>query len=104
MLHYKGVWNERQRKLDKGEVAVEKSQKRYKQYTTHKKDACDRPSSNYVVLKFFILNLFLCRHLDIISERLFNKFSSLPPVEMKLKFKIKMNFSSKHRLHLLLPI
>ena len=91
MLHYEGVWNERQCKLNKGEVAVEKSQKRYKQYTTHKKNAdSDRPSSNYVVLKFFSLNLFLCLRLDIISERLFNKFSSLPAVKI-------MNFSSKHR-------
>ena len=37
MLHYEGVWNERQCKLNKGEVAVETSQKRYKQYTAHKK-------------------------------------------------------------------
>ena len=37
MLHHEGVWNERQCKLNKGEVAVETSQKRYKQYTAHKK-------------------------------------------------------------------
>ena len=39
MLHYEGVWNERQCKLNKGEVVVETSQKHYKQYTAHKKNA-----------------------------------------------------------------
>ena len=48
MLHYEGVWNERQCKLNKGEVAVETSQKRYKQYTTHKKNAySDRPRAGF---------------------------------------------------------
>ena len=37
MLHHEGVWNARQYKLNQGEVAVETSQKCYKQYTAHKK-------------------------------------------------------------------
>ena len=53
---------------NKGEVAVETSQKRYKQYTAHKKmhKVIGLAQIN-VVLKFFSLNLFLCLHLEIIS-------------------------------------
>ena len=49
----------------------------------------------YLFLKHFSVNLFMCRHFETSSLRLFNKLA-----ELALAI---INFSHKHKLHFLIP-